>query len=73
LKLSHASLSDPHGLRLIFNNSINNGKPTNTWKLNISLLNDTLVKEERKKERKKERKEGRKKGRKEERKKLKTF
>jgi exonuclease III len=26
-------LSDHHGLRLIFNNNINNGKPTFTWKL----------------------------------------
>jgi hypothetical protein len=27
-------LSDHHGLRLIFNNNINNRKPTYTWKLN---------------------------------------
>jgi hypothetical protein len=39
-------LSDPHGLRLIFNSNINNRKPTFTWKLNNILLNDTLVKEE---------------------------
>jgi hypothetical protein len=38
-------LSDHHGLRLIFNNNINNGKPTFTWKLNNTLLNDTSVKE----------------------------
>jgi hypothetical protein len=38
-------LSDHHGLRLIFNNNINNGKPAFTWKLNNTLLNDTLVKE----------------------------
>jgi hypothetical protein len=37
-------LSDHHGLRLIFNNSINNRKPTFTYKLNNALLNDTLVK-----------------------------
>ena len=43
-------LSDHHGLRLIFNNNINNRKPTFTWKLNNSLLNDSLVKEEVKKE-----------------------
>ena len=43
-------LSDHHGLRLIFNNNINNGKPTVTWKLNNTLLNDTLVKEKIKKE-----------------------
>jgi hypothetical protein len=43
-------LPDHHGLRLIFNNNINNGKPTFTWKLNNTLLNDTLVKEGIKKE-----------------------
>jgi hypothetical protein len=35
---------------LIFNNNINNRKPTFTWKLNNTLFNDTLVKEEIKKE-----------------------
>jgi hypothetical protein len=34
-------LSDHHGLRLIFNNSKNYKKPTYTWKLNNSLINDT--------------------------------
>jgi hypothetical protein len=43
-------LSDHHGLRLIFNNNINNRKPTFTLKLNNILLNDTLVKEEIKKD-----------------------
>jgi exonuclease III len=43
-------LSDHHGLRLIFNNSIDNRKPTFTWKLNNTLLNHNLVKEEIKKE-----------------------
>jgi exonuclease III len=43
-------LSDHHGLRLIFNNKINNRKPTFTWKLNNTLLNDTFVKEGIKKE-----------------------
>ena len=44
-------LLDHHGLRLmIFNNKINNIKPTFTWKLNNTLLNDTLVKEGIKKE-----------------------
>ena len=37
-------------LRLILNNDINNRKPAFTWKLNITLLNDTLVKEGKKKE-----------------------
>ena len=36
--------------KLIFNNNINNRKPTFTWKLNNTLLNDTLVKEGIKKE-----------------------
>jgi hypothetical protein len=43
-------LSDHHGLRLIFNNNINNRMPTFTWKLNNTLFNDTLVKEGIKKE-----------------------
>jgi exonuclease III len=43
-------LSDHHGLRLIFNNNINNRKPAFTWKLNNILLNDTLVKKDIKKE-----------------------
>jgi hypothetical protein len=43
-------LSNHHGLRLIFNNRINNRNHTYTWKLNNTLLNDNLVKEERKKE-----------------------
>jgi hypothetical protein len=42
-------LSDHHGLRLIFKNIINNRKPTYTWKLKNTLLNDNLVKEEIKK------------------------
>jgi hypothetical protein len=42
------TLSDHHGLRLIFNN-INNRKPTYMWKLNNTLLSDNLVKEEIKK------------------------
>jgi hypothetical protein len=43
-------LSGHHELWLIFNNNINNRKPTFRWKLNNTLLNDTLVKEEIKKE-----------------------
>jgi hypothetical protein len=39
-------LLDHHGLRLIFSNNINSRKPTLTWKLNNTLFNDTLVKEE---------------------------
>jgi hypothetical protein len=43
-------LLDHNGLRLIFNNSISNRKPTFTSKQNNSLLNDTLVNEGIKKE-----------------------
>jgi exonuclease III len=39
-------LSDHHGLRLIFNNCINNRKSTFTGKLNNTLLNDILDKDE---------------------------
>jgi hypothetical protein len=42
-------LSDHHRLRLIFNNNINNRKPTYMWKLNNTLLTDNLVKKEIKK------------------------
>jgi len=42
-------LSDHHSLKLVFNN--NKGRmPTYRWKLNNVLLNDNLIKEERKKE-----------------------
>ena len=44
------TLSDHQGLRLTFNNNINNRKPTYTWKLNNILLNDDLLKKKRKKE-----------------------
>ena len=37
-------LSDHHRLRLIFNNNISNGRPIFTWKLNSTLLNESLVK-----------------------------
>jgi hypothetical protein len=43
-------LSDLHGLRLVFNNNKNNRKPTFTWKLKNTLLNNNLVKDEIKKE-----------------------
>jgi hypothetical protein len=43
-------LSVHHGKRLIFNNIINNRKPTFTLKVNNTLLHDSLVKEEIKKE-----------------------
>ena len=43
-------LSDHYGVKVVFNNNKNNRKPTYTWKLNNTLLNDTLTKEEIKKE-----------------------
>jgi hypothetical protein len=43
-------LSDHHGLRMIFNNKINNRKPTFTWKVSNTLLNDNLIKKGIKKE-----------------------
>jgi exonuclease III len=49
IEISPCILSDHHGLRLIVNNNINNRKPTFTWKLNNTLLNDSLVKDEIKK------------------------
>ena len=42
-------LSEPHGLRLIFINNINNRNSTYTKRLNNIVLNDNLVKEEIKK------------------------
>jgi hypothetical protein len=42
-------LPDHHGLRLTFKNNINNRKPRLTWKLNNTLFNDDLVKNEIKK------------------------
>jgi hypothetical protein len=46
IEIIPCTLSDHHGLRLIFNNNINNKKPTHIWKLNNTLLNDNLVKKE---------------------------
>jgi hypothetical protein len=46
IKIIPCILSHHHRLRLIFNNSINHRKPKFTWKLNNTLLNDSLVKEE---------------------------
>ena len=43
-------LSDHHGLRLVLSSNKNNRKHTYTWMLNRTLLNDSLVKEEKKKE-----------------------
>jgi exonuclease III len=45
IKIVPCIQSDHHGLRLIFNNNINNRKPTFTWNLSNTLLNDTLIKE----------------------------
>jgi hypothetical protein len=50
IEIIQCILSVHHGLRLIFNNNKNKRKPTLTWKLKNTLLNDNLVKEEIKKE-----------------------
>jgi hypothetical protein len=49
IEIIPCTLSDHHGLRLVLNSNNNNGKYTNTWKLNNALLNDNLVKEKIKK------------------------
>ena len=50
IKLISCLLSDHYGIRVIFNSNKNNKNPTYTWKLNNSLLNDKLDKEEIRKE-----------------------
>jgi hypothetical protein len=53
IEIIPCTLSHHHRLRLIFNNNINNRKPTYTWKMNNTLLKETflnLVKEKIKKE-----------------------
>jgi hypothetical protein len=47
IEIMQSILSDQHGLRLIFNNNINNRKPTLKWKLNNILLKDNWVKEKK--------------------------
>jgi exonuclease III len=49
-EINPCNLSDHHSLRLVLNTNKNNGKHTYTWKLNDTLLNDSLGKEEVKKE-----------------------
>jgi hypothetical protein len=53
IEIIPCTLSNYHGLRLVFNTNKNNRKHTYTWKLNNALLNDNLVKEEIKKKMKK--------------------
>jgi hypothetical protein len=50
IEIISCTLSDYHELRVIFNININNRKPTLTWKLNNTLQNENLVKEEINKE-----------------------
>ena len=50
IELIPCLLSDHYGVKVVFNSNKNNRKPTYTWKLNNTLLSDTLVKEEIKKE-----------------------
>jgi hypothetical protein len=44
IEIIPCNLSDHYEVRLIFNNNIHNRKSTSMWKLNNTLLNDTLVK-----------------------------
>jgi hypothetical protein len=50
IKIISCVLSDHHGLRLVFNTNKNNRNPKYMGKLNNTLLNDNLVKEEIEKE-----------------------
>jgi hypothetical protein len=50
IEIIPCTLSDHHGLRLVFNTNKNNGKHTYTWKRNNTLLGDNLVEEEIRKE-----------------------
>jgi hypothetical protein len=50
IEITPCILSDHHVLSMIFNNNINNRKPIYMWKLNNTLLNKNLVKEEINKE-----------------------
>jgi hypothetical protein len=50
IEIIPCNLSDHHHQNLIFNNSKNYKKPTYIWKWNNSLLNDNMVREERKQE-----------------------
>ena len=45
-KIIPCILTDHHGILLVLNTNKNIGKHTYTWKLNNTLLNDNLVKEE---------------------------
>ena len=42
IEIIPCTLSDHHGLRLVFNNNINNRKSPFIWKVNNILLNDNL-------------------------------
>jgi Rps23 Pro-64 3,4-dihydroxylase Tpa1-like proline 4-hydroxylase len=46
IEIIPCTLTDNHRLRMIFTNNKKKRKPTCTWKLKNTLLNDTLVKEE---------------------------
>jgi hypothetical protein len=50
IEITPCTLSDHHELRLVLNCNKNNRKHTYTWKLNNSLFNHNLVKEEVKRE-----------------------
>jgi hypothetical protein len=48
-KIDTFILSDHKGLRLDFNNNKSDKNPTYSWKQNNNILNDVLVREERRK------------------------
>jgi hypothetical protein len=50
IEIIPCTLSDHYRLSLVLNTNKNNGKHKYTWKLNNTLLNNNLVKEEIKKE-----------------------
>jgi len=50
IEIIPCTLSDYHSLKLVFNISKSKRKSTYMWKLNNSLLNDNLVKDEIKKQ-----------------------
>ena len=45
IELIACLLSDHYGVRVVFNSNKNNRKPTYAWRLNNTLLIDTLAKE----------------------------
>lgn len=46
IEIMCCNLSDHYGVKLNLNNNADTGKPTNSWQLTNSLLNDLQVREE---------------------------